>query len=52
MYETTEIFISKYSYFSSSLWSLHTQPLKGSLIEPYDEVPYGTLLRFQICTKG
>ena len=38
MHGTTEAFVSKHSYLSSSFWNLYTQPLKDYNIEPYDDV--------------
>ena len=38
MHGTT--FISKHTYLGSFLWNLYTKPLKGSVVEPYGEVPY------------
>ena len=38
----TKIFISKHSYLSISLWNLYTEPLIGYIVEPYDEVLFGT----------
>ena len=40
MHGTTEAHLSEHSYVSnkSSLSNLHKEPLKGSMIEPYEEV--------------
>ena len=44
MHGTTDAFISKYSYLSSSSWNLYTEPLEGSFVEPNDEVLYETFI--------
>ena len=41
MYGTTSLSILEYLSNKSSWWNLYTLPLKGSIIEPNDEVPWG-----------
>ena len=41
IYGTADAFISKHFYLNSSSWNLYTKSHKGSVIEPYDNVPYG-----------
>ena len=41
MHATTEAFIFKHFNLSSSLWNVYTEPLQGSVMKPYDDIPYG-----------